>query len=279
MCFDSDCKDNSLDRRTFLYGGAAALVGLSTYQEKQRGDTSPPTRVMDQPGVQQGTVVFKHGGVNTIDGFLARPAKDGTFLPVLVIAGNRITEEYIPNTCVALALAGFVGLAPNIFHTLPDTARTPAEMRAATRDHTDLDVLQDIQVAADFLKTQPFVNSSAFGVIGFCYGGRMALLWGARFPEVGAVVAFHPGVTSAAEVSRLRAPVQLHHGTADHSVDAVHSKQLELSLRAQGTPVELYLYEGADHGFLAYTRPYYHADDATLAWKRAAGFLQRHLPR
>jgi dienelactone hydrolase len=39
---------------------------------------------------------------------------------VLVIAGNLITEEYIPNTCAALAVAGFLGLAPNIFHPIPD---------------------------------------------------------------------------------------------------------------------------------------------------------------
>ncbi len=31
----------------------------------------------------------------------------------MVIAGNVITEEYIPNTCAALAVAGYVGLAPN----------------------------------------------------------------------------------------------------------------------------------------------------------------------
>lgn len=34
----------------------------------------------------------------------------GQYRAVLVVAGNRITEEYIPNTCAALAVAGFTAL-------------------------------------------------------------------------------------------------------------------------------------------------------------------------
>jgi carboxymethylenebutenolidase len=48
-------------------------------------------------------------------------------------------------------------------------------------------------------------------------------------------------------------------------------------LRAQGTPAEVFLYEGADHGFLAYTRPTYAPDAAKLAWQRAVAFLKQHL--
>jgi carboxymethylenebutenolidase len=196
---------------------------------------------------------------------------------VLVIAGNRITEEYIPNTCAALAVAGFVGLAPNIFHTLPDSARSPEEMRKATQNHTDLDVLEDIQAGADYLRGQSFVQAGRIGVLGFCYGGRMAMLFGARSREVDAVVPFHPGKVKAEEIVRLKSPVQVHCGTADRNVSVADIRELEKMLRAQSTPVEVHLYEGADHGFLAYTRPYYKPDAAKLAWTRATVFLQKYL--
>src|SRR6185436_18495216 len=133
----------------------------------------PPTRVLDDPKIQHGRVMFKHNGTDSIGGFLARPKAEGVYPAVLVIAGNRITEEYIPNTCAALAVAGFVELAPNIFHTLPDTARTPAESRAATINHIDSDVLEDVDMGADFLRGQSFVKRDTMGVLGFCYGGRM----------------------------------------------------------------------------------------------------------
>jgi carboxymethylenebutenolidase len=278
MCLDDDCRSEASDRRDFLKESAAVLASAGLYGTDAFGrETKPATRVLDDPRVRHGKVVFKHAGKETFDGFLARPASQGVFPAVLVIAGNRITEEYIPNTCAALALDGFVGLAPNVFHPLTEGDKSPTQVDKALRDHTESDVLQDIQVGADYLKGQPFVKAGHLGILGFCFGGRMSLLFGARSREIDAVVAFHPGPVHAAEVARLAASVQLHHGTADQSVNVENSKRLEKILKTQRTPVELFLYDGADHGFLAYTRSFYRPDDAKLAWRRASDFLARHL--
>jgi carboxymethylenebutenolidase len=277
MCLSDDCEHEGTDRRSFLVGATAAVAGFAVRQEAAPQTKQPETRVLDDPRVRHGRVVFRHGGRETIDGYLARPAAEGRYPAVLVIAGNRITEEYIPNTCAALALEGFVGLAPNIFHTAPDSARTPEEMRKALADHTDSDVLEDVHAGASYLRGQAFVRAGGMGVLGFCYGGRVAMLYGARSREVDAVVPFHPGKVTAEEVARLRSPVQVHSGTADRNVPVAEIHILEKMLRAQSTPVEVYLYEGADHGFLAYTRPYYKPDAAKLAWSRTAQFLRKHL--
>src|SRR5205807_10328302 len=154
MCIGDDCNNEGTDRRSFLVSASATIASLTLFQGRVANSQTkqPETRVLDDPKIQHGRVVFKHNGVETIDGYLARPKAEGVYPAVLVIAGNRITEEYIPNTCAALALAGFVGLAPNIFHTLPDSARTPEESRKALANHTDRDVLEDIDVAADHLR-------------------------------------------------------------------------------------------------------------------------------
>jgi carboxymethylenebutenolidase len=280
MCIDDDTCDSSLTgRRSFLIGATATVASFRVLQVQGANSQTkqPETRVLDNPSIVHDKVTFKHGGKDTIDGYIARPKADGVYPAVLVIAGNRITEEYIPNTCAALALAGFVGLAPNIFHALPDSARTPEEMRKALADHTDLDVLEDIQVGADYLRDQTFVKASGMGILGFCYGGRMAMLFAARSREVDVVVPFHPGKVTPVEVSRLRSPVQVHCGTDDRHVSVADIRELERMLRAQATPIEVYLYEGADHGFLAYTRPYYKPDAAKLAWARTTQFLHKHL--
>lgn len=279
MCVNDDCGTGLTGRRSFLAAVAATVASLPLWDRWVAGaeEKQPETRVLDDPRIQHGKVMFKHGGKDTIDGYLARPKSEGAFPAVLVIAGNRISEEYIPNTCAALALAGFVGLAPDIFHFLPDTARTPEEMRKASADHTDFDVLEDIQAGADYLKAQPFVKAGGMGVLGFCYGGRMAMLYGARSRDIDVVVPFHPGKVTAAEVARLKAPVQVHCGTADRHVPVADIRALEKLLRTQSTPVEVHLYEGADHGFLAYTRPFYKPDAAKLAWARTTQFLQKHL--
>ena len=273
MCIGDDCDLESPERRAFLRGTAAAIVTLSAFGLSAE-ESKPPTRVLDATGIIHGAVEF--GGIG---GYLARPKAKGKHRPVLVVAGNRITEEYIPNTCAALAVAGYIALAPNIFHTLPDTARTPAEMREALRDRTDDDNLHDIRAGAEYLRTRKDVRRGPAGILGFCYGGRLAMLYAASYHDVGAVVPYHPGRMQADEIAAIRAPVQIHCGTADRNVPLAWIRELEEAFRKQGTPVEVFFYEGADHGFLAYTRPYYHADHALVAWRRTVDFLNRNLRR
>jgi carboxymethylenebutenolidase len=280
MCVGDDCDDGGTDRRSFLAGATATIAGFTILQgqELDAQTTQPETRVLDDPRVQHGRVSFKHNGADTIDGYLARPKSEGTYPAVLVIAGNKISEEYIPNTCAALALAGFVGLAPNIFHPLPDS--TPSNNEAYGKflaHHTELDILDDVQSGVSYLRAQPFVRSGGMGVIGFCMGGRIAMLFGARSREMDAVVPFHPAPMKEQEVSRLRVPVQIHHGTADRAVAVTETQKTEKMLRAQGTSAEVFLYEGADHGFLAYTRRFYKPDAAKLAWTRTTRFLHKHI--
>src|SRR5262249_28676613 len=208
----------------------------------------PPTRVLDDPAVRYGKVTFK-SGEKEIDGYLARPKAEGKYPAVLVVAGNLITEEYIPNTCAALAVAGYVGLAPNIFHPVPKGA-TPEQMNKALERRTDDDYLRDIRAGADYLKNHEAVKAGDLGILGFCSGGRRALLYAVRFDGVKVVVAFHPSAfTKAKEVVGLKTPVQIHHGKTDRVAPFKVAQQLEKQLRLQGTHVEVFLYEGADHGF------------------------------
>jgi len=282
MCLGDDCNNDGVDRRSFLAGAAATVTTLTLLQGQAANSqtTQPPTRVLDDPTLQHGRVVFKHAGKDTIDGYLARPKAEGVYPGVLVIAGSVITEEYIPNTCAALALAGFVGLAPNVFHPLPATVSLN-DNEAINRylsEHTDLDWVDDLQSAVSYLRTQPFVSKGGMGVVGFCRGGHVAMMFGAQSRDMNAVVAFHPGPVKDGELIRLGStPVQIHHGTADKSVAVTESQKTEKMLKAQRTPIELFLYEGADHGFLAYTRPSYKPAAAMLAWERAVRFLHKNL--
>lgn len=277
MCFGDDCAPVSPERRAFLAGTAATMVTLAALKISGIAQVqNAPTRVLDAPNILHGKVTFKSGN-EQIDGYLARPTAKGKHRAVLVVAGNRITEEYIPNTCAALAVAGFVGLAPNIFHTIPDSAQTPAEIEKALEGRTEDDYLRDIRAGADYLRSQSFVKSGGMGILGFCSGGRRAMLYADKYQDIKAVVPYHPATMKPEEVAHLKVPVQIHLGTADRHIPVADIKELERVFRAQGTPIEVYLYDGADHGFLAYTRPYYKVDAALLSWQRTIAFFNRYL--
>jgi carboxymethylenebutenolidase len=281
MCTNDECDEG---RRSFLATAATAVVGLTASKITGQATTYPHnykvvTRVLDDPTVTHGPVMFQHNKQDTIDGFLARPKADGKYPVVIVIAGNVITEEYIPNTCTALAVAGYIGLAPNIFHPLTPEAQTPEERRKATIGHSDSDALLDINAGLDYLRKQTFASCDSIGVVGFCYGGKLAMMLGSRSREVDAVVPYHPGPVTDGEIARLRGPVMIHQGTADRALPKGQTEELEKRLRARKIPTEVFWYDGADHGFLAYTRPFYRPDYAKLSWERTIAFLNRHLKK
>jgi len=286
MCIDDKCDEG---RRSFLTGASGAIVGLAAAGSvlgQQSQYQTVPTRVLDDPTITHGPVMFQHQKKDLIGGYLARPKADGKYPSVIVVAGNDISEEYIPNTCAALAVAGFIGLAPNIFHPpigTPQRFDTPRNDQAG---HSDDDALVDIEIGINYLRRPTFVRQvgefpfsrlDGLGVIGFCYGGRFALLLGARSNDIDAVVAYHPGPFNAVEMTRLKAPVLVHQGTDDHSLPAGQTATLIKDLKAQKISTQAFWYEGADHGFLAYTRPTYKADAAKLSWDRTVAFLKKNV--
>src|SRR5262249_2122266 len=143
---------------------------------------------------------------------------------------------------------------------------------------------------------QDYVKPGGAGMVGFCFGGRRALMLPTESKEVTVAVSFYgpvrergfrsrrdprPDVMSVAE--RLKVPVQGHYGTLDTVASAQDAKEFETALKAQGTPVEMYYYERAGHGFYGNTWKEqtsqfgYNAEAAELAHKRMVAFLKRNL--
>ena len=71
MCTSGHGSGCGVDRRDFLKAGAASVAAIGTF-----GNTSPdqakqpPTRVLDDPRVEHGTVTFTHNGEPTFAGSL-----------------------------------------------------------------------------------------------------------------------------------------------------------------------------------------------------------------
>src|SRR5258708_33945445 len=118
--FDEASSEN-IGRRDFLRGGAVAIAGASMVAPPMpRQAPNAPPKALDDPNIIHGKVWFPSGS-ETIDGYLSHPKAKGIFPIVIVVAGNTIAEEYIPNTTAMLAQAGFAGLAPNIYSLQVET--------------------------------------------------------------------------------------------------------------------------------------------------------------
>jgi carboxymethylenebutenolidase len=259
--------------------------------------TIPPARwgaAIAQPQVKVDTVRISDGR-DSLGAYVAHPREKGRHPAVIVLHANRITEPYIASTTAMLAEAGFVAMAVDIFHFLPNNAtwadarRTPGDSVNAVmaREFREPRLVRNVQAGIDHLRRQPDVDPGGIALLGFCGGGWNALLLSTQLRDVGAVVAFYAPVAmtdvqhrSPMEVvSFLRVPVLFHRATTDQWVPLADVERFEAALRAQGTPIERVDYAAA-HGFFAWNRDgLFNETEATRAWERTVRFLREHAGR
>ncbi|WP_394181680.1 dienelactone hydrolase family protein [Yoonia maritima] len=138
-------------------------------------------------------------------------------------------------------------------------------MLAAELDTT----MKDVDAAVQALK----VKGGKVGVIGFCWGGGLAIR-AAQILDVAASVAFYGTRLPSYQIAPLQVPVQGHWGADDSHVPA----EMLDAARAYFPQMEVHSYEGAGHAFANDARPAdYDHDAAEQAHKRTQDFLAQHL--
>jgi len=298
MCTRDDCDDQGIqtgiERRTFLTGATAAVIGVALSPDIS-AQQPPPSNALNDPSVSQGMISFK-SGTDSIEGYLARPQKAGKLRAVVLLHGNLHLPEDHRYTAAQLAQAGFVSLAVKRFSRTPEL--TMAELNRSDREDRRYlgnafvqQELQDAQAAIKYLRSLPYVKHRGVGMVGFCGGGYESLLLATRSRDVDAVVAFYappvfleqyqapndrkPNLMDV--VSKIKVPIQGHYGTADNAIPVTDVENFERALRAQRTPTEIFYYAGARHAFCDYTRGNYDSRAAPLAKSRMLEFLKRQL--
>jgi len=169
------------------------------------------------------------------------------------------------------AAQGYEVAIPALFDRQERGAVIPFDQGPRGRDlmlAADLDqTMMDADAAVQALKAQ----GGKVGVIGFCWGGGLALR-AAQVLDVDGAVAFY-GTRLPQYLDRpLKAPMLAHFGSQDDHVPP----EMRAEAQAYLPEMEVHLYE-AGHAFANDARPSYVADAAELAHERTAAFLARVL--
>ena len=219
-------------------------------------------------------ITFKTNGTTT-PGYLARPTGRGP--GVIVIQEWWGLVPHIESIADRLAAAGFVALAPDLYHgrsaTSPDQA---GKMMMAMRvDEAE----RDLAGAIDHLAARPEVSSKRVGTVGFCMGGALSLFAASKNPEVGACVVFyggHPNIKP--DLPALQAPVLGLYARKDGFVSPQVVKALDDELTRLGKRHEFHTYPDADHAFFNEQRPeVYDAAASADAWEKTLAFFRSNL--
>jgi carboxymethylenebutenolidase len=271
---------SALPRREFLArlakitGGAAAAAAVLPLLEPSYAQARQVAE--DDRRLTAGYVTYR-GATSDVRAYRARPKGQGKLPSVLVIHENRGLNAHIEDVARRAALAGYLAVAPD---GLSSVGGAPADQEQA-RDlfqKTDPDkIAGDLLAAVPWLATHPESNGKA-GVVGFCYGGGMALRAAAERPGLAAAVSFYGQVLPSADVAKLKkVPVLLHYAGSDERVNAGIA-EFRAALDANGVAYSLNMYPGTQHGFHNdASAARYDANAARVAWERTLEFFAEYL--
>lgn len=208
-------------------------------------------------------------------GELAVPAGTGKAPCVVLLQEWWGLNDHIRSLLSRLAEAGFIALAPDLYH-----GKVTSNAEEAGKLMTELDraqALEDIEAAAQYLLSHER-SGGRVGVMGFCMGGALSFRSAEAISDFSCVVPFY-GAPPADQynVSKVRAPILAHFATRDQWATPANAETIQRNLTARGGTMTLHLYD-ADHAFVNDTRPdVYSPENAQLAWERTLAFLHTHL--
>lgn len=230
------------------------------------------------------TITAEFTSVGSSRVYLARPDDDGgagmLLLPMVTGVSEQVREfaaDLVGTGVTALSWDPWQGPSAD------DTAHEKLfELMGRLDDETVLAELER-------LLTHMFdeLGLSRVGVIGWCMGGRFALLLGGRDQRLANVVAYHPTVPippaanhaldAAEHTARIQAPVMMLYPGADHLVPRESFDALDSALNGRETGASIvHNYPGADHGFSARGRQdkEVNATAYKLSWPQALDFVR-----
>jgi carboxymethylenebutenolidase len=231
------------------------------------------------------TMVKYGGGISAVR---ALPKAKGKRPAVIILHERYGIDQHTKDLTVKLAQAGFVGLAPDLFHRFAGDRK--AVLRGEQRvDLTDDGALEDLNGAVEYLKKLKEVDGARIGIIGVCQTGRQPVLLAAKRNDVAGAVVLYGAVggrewqgnelrpTPIEElIAQANCPVLGLFGEADHIISLDDVLRFRNCLEKSKKNYHIRVYPSAPHGWLNDTMPgRYRKDAAKDAWSLMMSFLRQ----
>ena len=250
----------------------------------------PPGAVYHPAGITAYDVTVRGYNGDPAPAYVARPSEGGPHPGLLLVHGIHGYEEHMKDMARRYAALGYAAIVPALYsrdgfltvveHSDMDKARDALNARPYVQ------TVDDLQGGLEFLRASPHVNDR-IGVVGFCSGGRLGLMFASSHIPVDVLVSFYPnGLFQPTEVNpmppgelaaSLGCPMLALFGDDDTNPSPGDVARLRQVLEQSGKTFEFVSYKNAGHAFMSDTRESYRPEAAQMAWGRCLEWLSRYL--
>lgn len=193
-------------------------------------------------------------------------------------------DVFTLTTAERFATNGFVVAVPFIFHWWPKDE----SMERKRQESRDDWMAADMQAAFRLLVTRDDVNSNAIGMVGHCWGGRVAWVGACHINQLKALAIFYGGRIKEAMGAGNPPPIELagniscpvigFFGNEDQNPSPQDVDDYSTALTAAGVRHSFHRYDGAGHAFQNFhSAERYRETQSEDAWEKVLEFLHRQL--
>jgi len=214
--------------------------------------------------------------------YVARPSAPGKNPGLMLFQEAWGVNAHIRGLAERFAQAGYVTIAPELFHrTAPGFEGDYADFES-TRPHvsalTPAGIEADIRASYAWLQGDAGTDPARIFSTGYCMGGRVSFIANSVVPVRAAASFYGGGIVPAnlERVPRLNGPMLFFWGGRDRHIGPDTISAVTGALRAAGKPFVNVEISDADHGFFCDARAAYNKAAAAQAWPLLLTFFREN---
>lgn len=183
-------------------------------------------------------------------GYVAYPAHGGDAPGILVFPGGSGLGAHARERTDRLAELGYLAFAADLFgHKVEGVEQAQTLTRELTENWQDM--RRRATAALNVLLAQPGVDTNRLAVIGFCFGGQVALELARSGADLRAVVGFHSELETRRpqDAAGIKGKVLICLGNSDRFVSAANREHFLAEMTGAGVDCQMLLFAGIQHSF------------------------------
>lgn len=230
-----------------------------------------------------------HNG-DSVPAYVARPTTDGPHPGLLLVHGIHGYEEHLKDVARRFAVMGYATIVPALTSRndklCVEEEEDIVDFRQWLASRSNVQANADLEAAKSFLRHSAFVGPR-IGLVGFCSGGRVGLVFASNTTGLEVFVNFYSnGLYQSTEVNPippgdmvkgLCCPMLGLFGAEDTNPSPEDVAKLSADLDQHGKKYEFVTYSNAGHAFFSDTRESYRPEVSYMAWGRCLEWLSLYL--